>query len=141
MSKTHGQSWGENKTPEYKTWTAIIERCHNQRSKHFKKYGARGLTVCERWRDSFVDFFSDMGRRPSSDYSIERVNNERGYEPGNCKWATRIEQANNKRCTVFVIVNGENLPLAEACRRLGIPRGTIYSRVFGRGMTYQEALY
>jgi hypothetical protein len=75
------------------------QRCFNPRSKPFKNYGGRGITVCERWtgRDGFINFLNDMGKRPSLEYSIERINNNGNYEPSNCKWATQKEQLSNKR--------------------------------------------
>ena len=82
-------------TSEHKTWSAMIQRCHNPKSQAFKNYGGRGITVCERWRIA-ANFLEDMGPRPEG-MTLERINNDRGYEPGNCKWATPTEQARNTR--------------------------------------------
>jgi hypothetical protein len=92
---THGLSG----TPEYTSWKGMKERCLNTRHKKFKNYGARGITVCERWMNSFDNFLADMGPKPEPkrDYSIERKNNDGNYEPGNCKWATQDEQQKNRR--------------------------------------------
>lgn len=81
---------------EYGIWQGMLNRCRNPNTKDYKYYGARGVTVCLRWR-SFDAFLSDMGSRPSRHHSIERIDNLRGYEPGNCKWATRAEQSKNQR--------------------------------------------
>ncbi len=93
LRRTHGHS---KHLPEYFIWKGMRQRCSNPRNQKFKDYGARGISVCERW-DSFEAFLSDMGRRPSPGHSIDRKNNDGNYEPGNCRWATAKEQAANTR--------------------------------------------
>lgn len=85
---------GKSKTPEYRTWAAMRHRCSNLKDRN---YGGRGITVCERWLHSFAAFYADMGPRPSAGHSIDRVNNDGNYEPSNCRWATRLQQASNRR--------------------------------------------
>jgi hypothetical protein len=88
---------GECGTPEYRTWQAMITRCTNANQSNFKHYGGRGIAICDRWRNSFSAFLADMGRKPSSQHSIDRINNDGSYEPGNCRWATKSEQSRNRR--------------------------------------------
>ncbi len=90
---THGMSY----TPEYRIWCHMLGRCNNPKSSDFKYYGGRGIRVCNRWSQSFADFYSDVGPRPSPKHSIDRINNDKNYEPINCKWSTHSEQMKNRR--------------------------------------------
>jgi hypothetical protein len=96
MAKKYwARTWGEFPRIEYMTWYNLIRRCCDPRSPDFARYGGRGIRVCERWRHDFMAFLSDMGPRPSPAHSIDRRDNDGGYEPANCRWATRSQQQRN----------------------------------------------
>jgi len=133
-SITHGMS----DTSEYQIWEAMIARCHNPSNKGFRSYGQRGITVCARWRESFTNFFSDMGARPERK-SLDRIDNDGPYSPENCRWATRKEQANNTRQNRRITLNGVTLTHSEWAKRLGCPASTISTRL-KRGWTPEQAI-
>lgn len=93
----HGDARKGKLTPEYRCWEAIKRRCYNRNTKDWRLYGARGITVCKRWRDSFAAFLKDMGRKPSPKYSIDRINSNGNYSKRNCRWATASQQRRNRR--------------------------------------------
>lgn len=122
---THG--FGK-KTPGYLTWIAMRTRCFNKNHIAYEQYGGRGITVCERWRESFLNFYQDMGPRPDQ-MTLDRINGNGNYEPSNCRWATSKEQQNNMRSNQFVVVNGVRLTIAMQSERLGVNYHTLYSRL------------
>ncbi len=93
---THGQAQGK-RTAEYRAWHSMKDRCFCVNNKSYSYYGGRGITVCDRWRNSFENFFEDMGKKPRKDLSLDRVDNNGNYAPNNCRWATHSEQQSNKR--------------------------------------------
>src|SRR5579872_5899824 len=94
---TRNTKHGRSGTREYRIWKGMIERCTNPSQRCFKYYGGRGISVCQEWRTSFGAFYSHIGPIPGPDFQVDRIDNDLGYEPGNVRWATRIEQARNKR--------------------------------------------
>lgn len=88
---------GDTDSAEYACWCGIIARCENPNVQNWARYGGRGISICDRWRNSYAAFLSDMGRKPSREHSIDRIDNDGNYEPGNCRWATATEQRRNQR--------------------------------------------
>jgi hypothetical protein len=125
--------------PHFYVWESMLARCYNPKTHNYHRYGGRGIHVCERWRTSMAAFFQDMGPRPSDDHTIERIDNDSNYEPSNCRWATKVEQANNRRSCRYVTIDGETLTVSQWCVRNGIRRATVKKRVRG-GWSYERAL-
>lgn len=123
-STTHGATG----TRAHKIWMSMRQRCNNPNSRFFAYYGGRGIHVCEQWNASFESFLADMGQ-PAPDQEIDRIDNDRGYEPGNCRWATRQEQQNNRRVNRFVTYQGETHTISEWSRLTGIHRNTLDLRL------------
>lgn len=134
-STVHGMA---KKSGAWKSWVTIRDRCENANDPAYKNYGARGITVCERWRD-FRNFFADMGERPSG-ASIDRIDNEGSYEPNNCRWASRTEQARNKRNNINVTIDGVTRCLADVAAERGIKYRTAHARIVDRGWDAARAL-
>jgi hypothetical protein len=124
----HGFAKRGMMSPEYRAWAKMKERCQNKRDKSYHNYGGRGIKVCKRWQ-KFLGFLRDMGKKPTLNHSIERVNNSLGYKPSNCIWATVLEQANNKRNNVWVEKDGIRLTASQWSRKLKLPRRTVSTRL------------
>lgn len=124
---------GKIKHPLYSTWCSMKKRCHSPGDPFFHRYGALGITVCETWRKDFWQFVADIGERPSLNHTLDRIDNSAGYQPGNIRWATRKEQANNRCTNRLVEINGENMTLMQAAEQLGIPFYTAWRRA-NRGL-------
>lgn len=125
----HGAARVGRKTAEYRIWCAMRERCHSPKHIEFKRYGARGIKVCERW-DSFANFLMDMGPRPSTEHSLDRHPNQNGnYEPGNVRWATNEQQARNKATNRLLTLDGQTHCVAEWAEKLSLSVNTIRMRL------------
>lgn len=129
---------GVIETAEYGIWNGMRNRCNNKNNQAYEDYGQRGLKVCKKWDNNFISFLSDMGKRPSSLHSLERINNNKGYSKANCKWATRKEQANNRRSNITILYNGEVKNLSQWCVFLHLPYALIRKRI-KKGFAAKEA--
>jgi Fic family protein len=118
-----------SKTKEYNTWAALKDRCYNSKNKAFKRYGGRGIIVCDRWLESFANFLEDMGRKPTPKHSIDRIDNDGNYEPSNCRWATQDEQTNNTSRNVFFSYQGETKSLKEWSKLTSTEYSTLRIRI------------
>ncbi len=127
LNLTHGEA---DKTPEYRAWSAMKGRCFNYNDYAYVNYGGRGITVCDRWVNSYESFLLDMGRRPTKFHSLDRFPNKNGnYEPSNCRWATPKQQADNRRSNVLIEYNNEILTQNEWAKRLNISYHSIAWRL------------
>jgi hypothetical protein len=124
---------------EYNIYCTMISRCHNPNNKCYYRYGGRGITVCQEWRDDFSAFYNHIGPRPSKKHSIDRIDNDLGYMPGNVRWATNIEQAYNKSSNTYYTFNGKIMTLTEWSKETGIKPSTIIQRL-KRGWSIEKAL-
>lgn len=121
--KLHEMRW----TKTYTSWVQMKARCSSPTHTNWKQYGARGIKVCERWF-SFTDFFADMGERPEGT-TLDRIENSKGYEPGNCRWATHAVQSRNRGVTVWIEFNGETMCMSDLAVRLGLNITTLCYRL------------
>lgn len=132
---THGLS--RKQPAEYRSWKDMRSRCNNPNDSDFASYGGRGIQVCEAWND-FAVFFADMGPRPKG-HTLDRIDVNGNYEPGNCRWADAGQQANNKRSNTFYEMDGRTQTLQQWCREFGIERNKVQYRI-KQGMTLADAL-
>lgn len=125
--------------PEYGPWAAMKKRCTNPNAANYYRYGARGVTICDTWMRDFTAFLADMGPRPSLDHSLDRIDNAKGYYPGNCRWATRTEQQRNRRINVYVEAFGKRQILSQWAIETGLSQSTISKRL-AAGLPPEEAV-
>jgi len=118
------------RTPEYIIWCGMKTRCYNPNATNYEFYGGRGITICDRWKDSFVNFLADMGKKPFPEASIDRYPDPDGpYSPDNCRWASKKEQSQNSRKSRMLTYKGETLCLLDWAKRLGITHSTLRVRL------------
>ena len=132
---THGKS----KTKLYWAWEGIKQRCTNPKHLYYARYGGRGITVCDEWRNSFESFSREVGNPPSPNHSIDRIDNTKGYEPGNVRWATPEEQTINRSNTIWIDHAGKRLTLSQWADSLGISYDVLNGRV-QRGESIEDIL-
>lgn len=131
---THGMT----DTKAYRTWSGMKHRCYVESDKKYADYGGRGIRVCDRWLDSFENFLADMGS-PEPDQTIDRMDVDGDYSPTNCRWATQIEQQNNRRDNVIIDLGGERLTMAQYARKHGLNQDKIQQRL-ARGWSMERAV-
>jgi hypothetical protein len=127
-------------TPEYGVWNRMRHRCNGGVSKDVRLYQDRGITVCNRWND-FGNFLKDMGPRPSTKHSIDRIDNDKGYFPKNCRWATASEQARNTRQTTMLTIDGVTKSLGEWCDEYKIAPGTVHRRLRVMKWSHKDSVF
>lgn len=140
MPKKKYEYHGLRNTPEYNIWNSMKQRCVNPRSSSFKRYGAVGITVCDRWKNSFASFYQDMGPRPSKEHSVERIDNLLGYSPENCRWATPEEQANNTKSNLLITAHEVTQTAAQWEKDTGVPSYVIRARIHNHGWSPERAV-
>jgi hypothetical protein len=138
MSTKHGHGRKGNRTPTYRSWECMISRCYNQRNVKYPIYGARGIEVCERWRSTYVEFLRDMGEKPAG-YTLDRIDSDGNYEPGNCRWSDSVTQNTNRRGVTLYEWQGGHYALPALCRLLAINLNTARTRL-RRGLPIEEVI-
>lgn len=133
LKRHHG-----TKTDEYKVWNGVKQRCYNPNNVAYSNYGGRGIKICERWK-SFEYFYTDMGQRPTPKHQLDRIDNNKGYEPGNCRWVTAKVNANNRRDNRYVTIYGQTKSLKQWCEEYEVPYDTAFNRL-NRGWSEEKAI-
>lgn len=139
ISSVGNRVHGQRKESEYKCWVSMKQRCLNPKNRSFKDYGSRGIVICKRWM-TFANFFRDMGRRPDRSFTLERNDNALGYNPKNCRWATKRDQSLNRRSSVIITAFGETKHLVDWTRdpRLACRPATFEKRIYA-GWSMEKA--
>lgn len=123
-----------SKSPEYNSYNAMRQRCYYHRHKDYGRYGGRGIRVCDRWLESFENFYADMGPKPSIDHSVDRIDANGDYTPENTRWANRFQQSRSRRNTIRVFLpDGRNVTLKEASEHYGANYGGVRYAVHDLG--------
>lgn len=137
INMSHGES---NKTKEYRAWSKMKSRCFCKTDAKYYAYGERGISVCDRWINSYPNFLKDMGRAPSKIHSLDRRNVNGNYEPGNCRWATPHQQMNNMRQTIIINRRGESMSMKEWCTKLQIPYKQAHALKQKKGYSFDQII-
>jgi hypothetical protein len=136
-SRTHGLT----DTPEWRSWSAMLSRCYNPAATGYERYGGRGIGVCVQWRHSFENFFSDMGKRPTLNHTLDRIEQNGNYTPDNCRWATKEEQGGNRRDNTLIEIDGKSMTVPAAIRAYGSPVGvSSIKKRLAKGWNHKDAL-
>lgn len=138
--KTGNPTHGMSATSEHEAWAGMKTRCYCKTNKRFSLYGGRGITVCERWLNSFDNFYADIGSKPSSKHTLDRKDTNGNYEPSNCRWADWKTQQNNRRNNRIIEFNGEKLTTSQWENRAGITCKVLRQRIDRDGWTFEKAL-
>jgi hypothetical protein len=137
----HGDCINGNRSTEYRSWESMRDRCNNPQSRYYKNYGGRGIKVCNRWLHNYKNFLSDMGRRPSHEYTLDRINNDGNYSPNNCRWTDWKTQNNNKRKIAMLIeFNGERKTFKEWANIYAMPEERLRLRIRRFKWTMEKAV-
>jgi hypothetical protein len=141
MTRTHGacKDNREHMPPEYIAWASMISRCYSPSQTVYKNYGGRGITVCKQWRDSYPTFLADMGKKPSPLHTLDRIDNAGNYTPGNCRWATKREQAENRMDSIWITYKGKRKVLKAWARYLDVNYAALRDRYL-RGWTVKRMI-
>jgi hypothetical protein len=135
----HGHHTGGKPTRTMKSWLSMKQRCFNPNVPDFSRYGGQGITVCERWRNSFANFLADMGERPQG-MTLDRIDNEGDYTPENCRWATESAQQRNTSVSIYLTINGETRSIMEWAKIAVVHVGTMRRR-FHAGWAHEDIVF
>lgn len=127
MNPTYGHCNPKRRNPAYSSWAAMLTRCFNEKNWNYANYGARGITVCQRWQ-TYANFYADMGPRPKG-ATLDRIDNAKGYKPSNCRWADYRTQARNSRQARYITFNGKTQIISDWAVELGIQKSTLCLRL------------
>jgi len=141
MPFLHGDTCGRKRTVEHIAWNSMLQRCGNPNNKRYKRYGGRGIRVCKRWESSYANFLEDVGRKPDPSFTLERIDNNGNYEPGNVRWSSRSDQNRNTCRSIWVTYKGQKKTLDDLAAIAGRGMHAIRWRIFVKGMTPEEAVH